>query len=179
MRLFIAINMEHSIKDQVGSILPSLKNRYKGRFVPIENWHITTLFLGEVEEGKIPLIEQAMKEAVKKMVPFQLWVEGIGAFPSMAKPNILWAGVQGDLQPLHQLYQQLIKAIRPLKINFDAKPIFTPHLTLARKVIIQPSSKTEEIILKTTPWTVNALELYQSIFTKDGVKYNRIIKTYF
>ncbi|TCS84517.1 RNA 2',3'-cyclic phosphodiesterase [Tepidibacillus fermentans] len=179
LRLFITINLEQQIKDQVRMVLPSLKCRFKGRFVPSEHWHITTLFLGEVEEDQIPLIEQSMKEAVKVIRPFQLWIEGIGAFPSLKKPNILWAGVGGDLKPLNQLYHQLIKTIEPLKIDFDAKPVYTPHLTLARKVIPQTCQETGELNLKTKPWTVNALELYQSIFIHQGVKYHRILKTNF
>ncbi|WP_339062054.1 RNA 2',3'-cyclic phosphodiesterase [Tepidibacillus marianensis] len=179
MRLFITVNMSQEIRDQVTKALPLIKCRFDGKFVPMDHWHITTLFLGEVDEKKIPLIEQAMKTAVRGMILFPLWIEGIGAFPSMKKPNILWGGVKGELQSFNQLYQQLIRAIEPLQIDFDAKPVFTPHLTLARKVRPKTCDENSEIQLKTTHWVVDGLELYQSTFINQGVKYHRVFKTNF
>jgi len=171
--------MNQPIRDQVAKVMPNIKCRFDGRFVPMDHWHITTLFLGEIDPKKLLLIEQAMKTAVKGMSPFPLWIEGIGAFPSMNKPNILWGGVKGELQLLNQLYHQLITAIEPIKIEFDAKPVFKPHLTLGRKVRAKECENMDDIQLKTIHWMVDGLELYESKFINQGVKYHRIFITNF
>ena len=180
LRLFITVNMSQVVKNQVAQVIPNIKSHYKGRFVPMDNWHITTLFLGEVEEEKLPKLEKAMETVSQQIRPFRLSIEGIGAFPSMKKPNILWAGVKGDLQSFEKLYHQLIQAIQPLEIDFDAKPKFTPHLTLARKVVVQGDCEREQdITLQSDTWIVDSLELYQSTFVHQGVKYHRVLKTNF
>lgn len=173
MRLFLTVNMSDSVRDEIGQGIPDIHSHIgKGKWVPKENLHITMLFLGEVERGKLSIIEEVMEEAVDGMKPFHLVVEGLGTFPNPKRPNILWAGVKGDLNDLNRLYQQTIQAIDKTELPFDAKPRYTPHITLARKI---EKWFTEEINLKTSQWEVSALELYESMFSSDGVKYRRVL----
>lgn len=174
MRLFITVNMSENVKEDLANELPIIKSNYQsGKWVPKENLHITMLFLGEVEKEKLGLVEASMEEAIKGINSFQLWLEGLGVFPNEKNPKILWAGVRGDSDELKKLYSQLLHAAQKKGIPFDAKPHYTPHVTLARK--IGSGNIKEEIGLETSKWLVNELELYESIFTPEGVKYQKIL----
>ncbi|OEG00052.1 2'-5' RNA ligase [Vulcanibacillus modesticaldus] len=178
MRLFITINMSSQVKEEIVNLMPNIKLKFQGgRWVPKENMHITMLYLGEVPDEKLGSVDKAMFEAIKGIDPFELWVEGIGAFPNTKKPNILWAGVQGELKFLIKLYRQLLKEVQNEGLPYDAKPHFKPHLTLARK--ISTIANDDDIFLKTSSWRVDSLELYQSIFINGGVKYKRLLSKKF
>ncbi|KXG43821.1 RNA 2',3'-cyclic phosphodiesterase [Tepidibacillus decaturensis] len=174
MRLFVALKLAEHVKNELKQQLPIIRNSLQlGKWVPEENWHITLLFLGEVDEKEMESLDQALNEAVKNVVPFQLQLKNISAFPSENKPNILWAGVHGDLQMLNKLYQNFVEALTKTKITFDAKPKYTPHVTLARKVNVP--FKKENFKLTSSVWQVTSLTLYQSVFTVSGVKYQPIL----
>jgi len=180
MRLFLSINLNPQVREEVAKELPTIQRYFKGKFVPKENWHVTMLFLGEVDDHLIPQLEEAMDTAAKKANPFSLYIEGIGAFPSAKKPNILWAGVKGDLDPLQRLYDDLLQELKKTPIPFDAKPKYTPHLTLARKAeILSKENPFDEVHLKSTEWQVNALECYQSILKPGGAEYKNILQKRF
>lgn len=178
MRLFITVNMDTDVQDEIMDIIPIIKtNIRQGKYVPKENMHITMLFIGEVEDGQVSTVERVIESAVAGIEPFELWVEDLGVFPNEQKPNILWAGVKGELNSLNKLYDQLLSAIKTTGLPFDAKPKYTPHLTIARK--IGTGYQKGAIKLKTMAWTVNSLDLYQSILLPDGVKYQRIFRKSF
>jgi len=63
--------------------------------------------------------------------PFDLHVDAVGAFPTWARPRVLWVGVSGDGGALsllqHGVQEQLVQ------LGFRAEERgFTPHLTLGR-----------------------------------------------
>jgi len=72
-------------------------------------------------------------DAVRGVGSVELAVSGLGGFPDLGRPKVLWAGVQGDLGPVFE-------AIRDTTDGFGQKADteFHPHVTLAR---INPGSK--------------------------------------
>ena len=173
MKLFVTVNMSTYIKEEIMEIMPQLRsNITEGRFVPMDNLHITMLFLGEVDKEKLSLVEKAMDESIKGIEPFVLMIEGLGVFPNEKHPNILWAGVKGDIVVLNKLYGKLLENIRKLGLPHDAKSSYTPHVTLARK--IGDGYQKGEISLKSKKWQVDSLELYESLLSKDGIKYQKL-----
>jgi len=173
MKVFITVNMDPYIKAEVARQLPSIRSKYsEGKWVPKENWHVTLLYLGEVEDIKLILVQEAMKEAVKGIETFSLKVEGMGVFPNEKNPKILWAGIDGNRRKLNQLYQQIVTAVDKKKLPYDAKPVYKPHLTLARK--IKDGLAHKEMKLSSSSWKVDSLGLYQSVSHPTGVQYKKI-----
>jgi len=63
--------------------------------------------------------------------PLELVAEGLGAFPSLRRPSVLWAGVRalsGDLLAVQRAAEACAAAIG---LSPEPKP-FHPHLTLGR-----------------------------------------------
>src|SRR5207237_10841544 len=65
------------------------------RVVDTGQVHLTVKFLGETEEGLVPEIVTAIREATAGVRPFEIRVRGTGAFPSLGRLSVIWVGVEG------------------------------------------------------------------------------------
>jgi 2'-5' RNA ligase len=101
------------------------------RASPLEQIHLTLHFLGSVDVDRIPTIVDGLRGAVRGHQPFQLEVQGIGAFGGTRRPRVLWAGFADDgLDRLRALRRDTGRALTQL--GFENDPDFKAHLTLAR-----------------------------------------------
>lgn len=98
--------------------------------VSADHLHLTLKFLGDTEEGLVPEIVAAMREAVAGIGPFTVRVRGTGAFPSPARPNVLWVGLEGG-EPLGRMAAFLDEHVAALGFERERRP-WSPHITLAR-----------------------------------------------
>lgn len=131
MRLFVAIVLPGAVKKALGSLSDDLAvPGTKVRWVRPDNTHLTLRFLGEVEETKVRAIQEASLSAAAGVKPFELTVEGVGAFPSLKKPRVIWVGV-GRSAPLAALHGKLEDEFS--RIGFPPeKKSWNPHLTIGR-----------------------------------------------
>jgi 2'-5' RNA ligase len=88
-------------------------------------------FLGEVADGRIEGIVGALTGAVAGESAFDADVEGLGAFPSAARPRVVWAGLTAGARTLGDLAGRVDEALAALGFAREARP-FSPHVTLGR-----------------------------------------------
>jgi RNA 2',3'-cyclic 3'-phosphodiesterase len=98
---------------------------------PPEHLHLTLRFLGDVAEELRGAIVAALADAAGRSRPFELGLEGIGAFPSPRNPRVVWVGVGAGRTECLALAADLERALGPLAASGDARP-FEPHATLRR-----------------------------------------------
>jgi 2'-5' RNA ligase len=67
-----------------------------------------------------------------------LRLAGGGRFGSLRRPQVAWAGLDGDVGPLVDLAGRLAAAARSLGLPVEDRP-FRPHLTLGRWRPRQPA----------------------------------------
>jgi 2'-5' RNA ligase len=60
-----------------------------------------------------------------------LRLTGGGRFGSQRRPQVAWAGLEGDVGPLVDLARRLAAVARSLRLAVEDRP-FRPHLTLGR-----------------------------------------------
>jgi 2'-5' RNA ligase len=77
-----------------------------------------------------PLVERAAP-AVAAAPAMTLRLAGGGRFGSLRRPQVAWAGLEGDVAPLVALAARLAAATRSLRLAVEERP-FRPHLTLGR-----------------------------------------------
>ena len=97
----------------------------------VERWHLTLLFLGAVPPGTVPPLSERVGEAVAAAPPMTLRLAGGGRFGSVRRPQVLWAGLAGDVEALSALATRLARVARGLRLAVDDRA-FRPHLTLGR-----------------------------------------------
>lgn len=130
-RLFAGIDAGDAVRSAVGEVLPRLRELSpRSKWVPVENLHLTVVFLGSVEEARLPLYVRALDEAVRGHAAVTLRMKGGGAFGSRGRPRVLWAGVEGveSLRALHADAERLFEGLGHAKET----RVWSPHLTLAR-----------------------------------------------
>ena len=95
IRSFIAIELAEKIVNNIiefRRLLACVEG--KVRWVAPQNMHLTLKFLGEINREDIPKAIETIEKAVQNAGPFELSVEGTGAFPSLSNPRVLWVGVK-------------------------------------------------------------------------------------
>jgi RNA 2',3'-cyclic 3'-phosphodiesterase len=129
MRLFTAIDLSSDILLRLERLLSALRPEALIKWSPLDNLHITTKFIGEWPEARVPELNQALRTVIRRQ-PFEVELKGMGWFPNERSPRVLWLGVesQGELKALAGETEQ---CLCQLGIAEEDRP-FSPHLTLAR-----------------------------------------------
>ena len=179
IRTFIAFELPPviiSLLQKVQQELILLKLRV--RWVHPANIHLTLKFLGDIDPGGIDKIGAAMAEAVIGSSPLKLAGSGIGVFPGIKRPRVIWLGLGGDIQALLALQGRLEEKLAGLGFP-NQKRSFKAHLTLGR--IKQAVSQAlirqmlnEYATLHSDDATFNQVILYKSDLKPSGAVYTKL-----
>jgi RNA 2',3'-cyclic 3'-phosphodiesterase len=164
VRLFVALFPPEDARTDLRRHLQAAVTR-PVRLTPLDRWHLTLAFLGEVPEPSRPAIEHALTRSAARHAPFRLHLTGGGSFGSAR-----WAGVDGDLPALFELEAGLRR-----ELNLDDRP-FTPHLTVTYRGSHEVRSALDGYA--GPPWTATELVLVRSHHTTGG-GYEPLIKIKF
>jgi 2'-5' RNA ligase len=99
------------------------------KLVKPQNIHLTIRFLGNISPPMVDVIHEEMKQV--SFSPFDIELRGLGAFPRLNRPRVVWAGIKKGADELVDIIEQLEPRLRGLGFRPDAKG-FSPHLTIAR-----------------------------------------------
>ena len=112
----------------------------------------------------MPPLVAAAGEAVASAPAMSLRLAGAGRFGSVRRPQVFWAGLDGDVEPLVGLAKRLATAARRLDLPVEDRP-FRPHLTIGRWPPRRPADGTLPDRLagyRGPPWPVTELRLLES-----------------
>ncbi len=169
MRLFAAV----AVPPEIGEGLTRRQQGLPGaRWRPLENLHITLRFFGETAE---PLAHDLDAElSAIAQAPFEIGLEGVGAFGEGRDVHAVWAGV-GESEPLRRLAGRCEAAARRAGLKPD-KRIYRPHVTLAYLKRADPARVGAWIqghnLLKSPPFRVTWFGLYSSWSSSEGSRYD-------
>ena len=128
MRTFVAI--EISNENVINSIEKFQKEiHFDVKPVQLRNLHFTLQFLGEISGETLQKIIKALHTI--EFSNFNVNLKGIGVFPKLKFPRIIWVGTDengGNL--LIQLSKKIQKSLEPL--GFFPDKAFKPHITVFR-----------------------------------------------
>jgi len=97
--------------------------------------HVTLKFLGEIPLTDLPELQRAFHAAVQGLASFDVELCGIGAFPKLERPAVVWMGLRepgtASAPSVKHLANRLEQQLNPLGFPSE-KRAFQPHLTLAR-----------------------------------------------
>ena len=99
------------------------------KLVKPQNIHLTVRFLGNISPSMVDAIYEEMKQL--SFTPFEIELRGLGAFPKLTYPRVVWAGIRKGADELTDVFDQLEPRLRGLGVKPDRKG-FSPHLTIAR-----------------------------------------------
>jgi 2'-5' RNA ligase len=131
MRCFIAINLDDSLKEKIGSAITRLRSgKWDVRWVPAKNLHITLRFLGETSDDLAEKIKGELSGISRHHGHFDLNCRGVGVFPDRKRPRVIWIDLIYP-EELKQLQKQIDEYLATIGFERDDRP-FSPHLTIGR-----------------------------------------------
>ena len=131
MRAFVAVFPPLDLREALARAARELPVVGDVRWVKPENVHITLKFLGEVGEEDLARVAEALGPVSERHSPFEALVSGFGAFPSVGRARILWAGIGEGADRLGALARDVEGSLEPLGFARETRP-YKPHLTLGR-----------------------------------------------
>lgn len=131
-RIFVAVELQPALHQAVVDAQRKLEAAGAHlKWIRPANLHFTLRFIGEVPEAQVALAKIATREAATGVGPFTVVLGGLGAFPSLRRPEVIWIGVTDGGESLMALAARVEDRLAHHRFPPDARR-FRPHLTLAR-----------------------------------------------
>ena len=146
------------------------------RLVETENIHMTIRFLGDITLNMADKIYAAMQQV--KFKPFPVQLTGIGVFPNLNYPRVLWAGMAQGADQLQDVFNQIEPKLQNLGFPPD-RNAFSPHLTIARVRSGRNRQQLADLVTKNVKFdfgtvTAECLRLKRSQLTPNGPIYSTL-----
>lgn len=181
VRCFVCIELDEAVRKRLAKWVSELKVFAPDiRWVREDAFHITLKFCGEIPYTSLYKLESALEHgfSLKKMRPYFLELSGVGAFPGIRQPKVLWAGVEGEDDQVHRIASFVERAALAAGLEPERRP-FHPHVTIAR---IPPSVELPVAVFREInnragtwgEWTVSSVTLMRSELLPEGPRYTRI-----
>jgi 2'-5' RNA ligase len=100
------------------------------RWVPIQNFHLTLKFLGDISQDNVDSLTRILRAEADSCQPFDIHINGLGSFPNSKRPRVLFIGIQAPAE-LEALQRGIDSATDKLGYRSESRA-FSPHLTIGR-----------------------------------------------
>lgn len=162
-RIFIAAELSNVVQGKLDKAQNMLRDcSLDIKWVEQENFHITIKFLGDLNKTQIMEVKNQIETVANNSSPFEIIINGLGAFPDVKYPKVIWAGVEKNQEQLINVQQAVEN--RMVKLGFEAeKHDYTPHITLGR---VRKKEKNYELIsekIKKFPFDIKAHQIVDAI----------------
>jgi len=175
MRAFVAIEI---YSNEIINLISKFQSEININAKPVEpyNLHFTLQFLGNISQDMAEKVMVSLNSI--KFSGFMVNFKGIGVFPKLKFPRVVWIGTDengGNL--LIELSKKVENALIPLGFSVD-KP-FKPHITVFRiKNKIEDISKELDKFKSVDFGTqeITGFKLKQSILSSKGPVYSDLME---
>ncbi len=143
-RTFVALPLSPAVIEKLSAIQRTLRRigtEQAVAWVNPDNIHLTLFFLGDIVLERRQPVETALGVVARHAHPFAFNVQGLGAFPNVKRPRVIWVGVEDSTGRLALLHRAVNEALASIGFQPEERR-FSPHLTLGR--VRQRASREEE-----------------------------------
>jgi len=178
IRSFFAVDIEdETIVRRLSEVQGMLANTGADlKRVKPQNIHLTVRFLGDISPAMVDAIYEEMKQI--SFTLFEIELRGLGAFPKLSYPRVVWAGIRKGADELTNIFEQLEPRLRGLGFKPDTKG-FSPHLTIARVRTRRNKAQLIKLVRELEDYEFGAvkaecLRLKKSVLTPQGPIYTTL-----
>jgi len=145
------------------------------KWVSPDRMHLTLKFLGNVAPQRVVAVSTAVGEAVGRFAPFRIRLAGVGAFPSLSSPRVVWVGVGEGSSDLRHLAAAVDDALAGVGFERERRP-FSAHLTLGRRRSARNLAELKEALAQHGDYegpevSVDRVVLFSSVLHPTGPVY--------
>jgi 2'-5' RNA ligase len=133
IRAFLALDPPPEVLRGIADIQSALKRNIRGTlsWVRPEGIHLTLKFFGGIAESDVGAVSEVVAGQTAGIRPLRLEAKGLGVFPNLRRPRVLWIGIGGETARLTALQQAIEEGLEAAGFPREERP-FRAHLTLAR-----------------------------------------------
>jgi len=171
MRLFVGLAVDEAVKEALERLTLRLRTKDDGlRWSTPDQWHVTLVFLGEVDDTASAGLVRELAEVRQPSV--KLWIERVGVFE---RAGILHAEVEVSPE-LMRVYEAVAAAVRSAGLAVEERP-YRAHITLARsrnrdgRKTIERLRRNAEQQKLSARWEAVEFLLYESQLSPGGSRY--------
>lgn len=186
IRAFIAVDLTPEIYQRLEQVSAQIRQRLGEapvRWAPVENIHLTLKFLGDVSLANLEMLKKLLQAEVAGHRIFEISVGGMGSFPTIHRPRVVWVGVEAPPE-LGSLQFGIETEMERLGYAREDRP-FSAHLTMGRVSRNATSQEVRKIGEALDSIKVGFLGvaqirdvyLYKSDLKPEGAIYTRIFTT--
>lgn len=177
LRAFIAVSPSPEIHERLRRLKADLTAaQAEVRWVRDDGMHNTLKFLGSLNADLVGGLRDALSAAAAPFAPFAIAVGGLGVFPSLSRPRVVWVGLHGA--ELAALAAAVERCIEPLGFPREARP-YRQHITLGRVTGKRGWNRLEELLR--AHWsddlgscTIDEIVAYRSHLQRGGSVYTKL-----
>lgn len=178
IRAFIAVEMPRQIKMELDRLIAGLRPFGPDiRWVRAANLHLTLRFLGDIPESSVGGLANDMTDKLATLRPFAVTLHGLGGFPNLHKPRVIWVGTNQGTDQLVQLATAVEKSCRDCGFGGADKP-FSSHLTIGRvkfpKGMEKLVSHIQTLDYHLPEFQVDEAAIFKSDLLPSGPRYSRL-----
>ena len=135
-RVFVAVPLPEPAFRAMASLVEGVRAQSDPavrdvRWVRLDGLHLTLRFIGQFDEDRIAAFGEAMDRAAAGLGPFDVAIEGAGAFPAVGRPRVLWLDVTDGRDALTAAAAALDDELAIAGLERSDRP-YRAHLTVAR-----------------------------------------------
>jgi len=175
MRLFVAVDVPDAIKDAIErDVVARLRDALAGaRWTRPEGRHLTLKFLGDVADERVEGVGEALSGAASRHVGFDAAFDGVGGFPNLKRPRVLWVGIGDGSEQLFDLSGDIETVLETLGFPAEDRP-FRGHVTLARFPKPATIGALPDVTVTDEPFPVRDVVLFRSQLHPKGARYTAL-----
>ncbi len=181
MRAFVSVDFPESLAPAVGDVQSAFADAEGIRLTDPEQTHVTLKFLGDVDEDRIPDVEEAVEAAIDDagVSPFEATAGGLGVFPSMDYISVVWLGFRSGGPEMTRLFEAIERETTAIGFETESHE-FTPHATIARMDDARGKDLVQRVVRERDPtvgsFRVEQVRLTESTLTPDGPEYDTVTR---
>ena len=184
IRCFVAVEIPEPIQALLKPVQTHLQSQiHRGTsWTKPGNFHLTLKFLGDIHPEASNDVSEALRRVTERHPPFSIAFGGIGAFPNLARPRVIWLGIKQGASTVSHLAKAVNLELADLGFSPDNR--FHPHLTLARLRTATNLEPLKNILRKYDTivggsMRVNEIALMQSQLHRNGAIYTSLSVRHF
>ena len=176
IRSFISLDLPLSLRHELSGhakLIAGQEKRQIIRWLPPENFHLTLVFLGEIESAILSGLQFALEQKLEATESVPLTISAITPFP-FSRPRIAAALVERTAEML-RLQSDVANCVSKFGITPERRR-FVPHVTLGR---LKPRAgktinfQAMNILLS---GFADSVTLFQSELTQDGAIHTALVE---
>lgn len=182
VRAFVAVSLDAGLKASIHQLQDQLQDScgiHVVRWANPDQLHLTLKFFGTVPSDRLTELSDALGASCHGITAFRLAIGGLGCFPSIQRPSVIWIEVRGDVGVLETLQKRIDRATTGFGSHSESRE-FHPHLTLGRVKTAGREARQAGLAIQNTQvgelgrWNVHEVELIQSTLSPQGSSYRQL-----